>query len=46
MIASIAIHREATLVTLDGFLLGLKDMPIQIRSPSSFLSSQTELPLG
>ena len=46
MIASIAIHREATLVTLDAFLLGLKDMPIQIRTPSSFLSAQTEMPLG
>jgi predicted nucleic acid-binding protein len=46
MIASIAIHREATLVTLDGFLLGLKSMPIEIRTPSSFLNTQTELPFG
>jgi predicted nucleic acid-binding protein len=46
MIAAIAIHREATLVTLDAFLLGLKGLPIQIRAPSSFLSSQTEMPLG
>ncbi len=46
MIAAIAIHREATLVTLDAFLLGLKDMPIQIRTPASFLSAQTEMPLG
>lgn len=46
MIASIAIHREATLVTLDTFLLGLEDLPIQIRKPSWFLSAQTEMPLG
>lgn len=46
MIAAIAIHREATLVTLDTFLLGLKGVPIEIRSPASFLSTQTELPLG
>ena len=46
MIAAIAIHREATLVTLDTFLLGLKGMPVEIRSPASFLSTQTELPLG
>lgn len=46
LIASIAIHREATLVTLDTFLLGLKNMPIQIRAPASFLSAQTEIPLG
>lgn len=46
LIASIAIHREATLVTLDTFLLGLKGMPIQIRTPASFLSAQTEMPLG
>lgn len=46
MIAAIAIHREATLVTLDKFLLGLKGMPIEIRAPASFLSKQTEMPLG
>jgi predicted nucleic acid-binding protein len=46
MIASIAIHREATLVTLDTFLLDLKNMSIAIRTPASFLSAQTEMPLG
>jgi len=45
MIAAIAIHREATLVTLDTFLLGLKGLPIEIRTPASFLSRQTEMPL-
>lgn len=46
MIAAIAIHREATLITLDTFLLGLKEMPIEIKSPAFFLSTQTELLLG
>lgn len=46
LIASIAIHREATLVTLDTFLLGLKNMPIEIRAPASFQSAQTEMSLG
>jgi len=46
MIASIAIHCEATLVSLDTFLLGLKGLPIEIRAPASFLSNQLEIPLG
>ncbi|MFN0248750.1 MAG: type II toxin-antitoxin system VapC family toxin [Kofleriaceae bacterium] len=46
LIAAIAIHRDATLVTLDKFLLELKDLPIKIRTPASFLSAQTEMPLG
>ena len=45
MIAAIAIHCDATLVTLDTFLLGLKGLPIEIRAPSSFLSNQMEMPM-
>lgn len=46
MIASIAIHREATLITLDKFLLALTGLPIEIQPPTFYLSRQPELPLG
>ncbi len=45
LIAATAIEREATLITLDTFLLNL-GKPLEARSPLYYLAAQMELPLA